>query len=167
MRLKNNSVKTLYAINVFHHLPDPEKFLNELGRVLKIGGGAILVEPHNGFFSSILHKYMHKNEQYLPHVKSWKNKKISGPLTGANQALAYIVFERDVLKFNRIYGNKLKIVHKEYILNSFRYLFSGGLNFRQLIPTFFINFLIFLEMLGKPFAKFWSVHQAIVVKRIA
>jgi SAM-dependent methyltransferase len=167
MILKKNSIKCIYAINVFHHLPNPEKFLDELCRVLKVGGGAILIEPHNGFFSSVLHKYfLSKDEQFITNVKSWKNKKISGPLSGANQALSYIVFERDLGKFKKIYENRLQIVHKTYVLNFLRYIFSGGLNFRQLLPTFFDPLLIFIEILCKPFAKFCSVHHVIVLKRI-
>ena len=166
MKLKTNSIKCIYAINVFHHLPDPKKFLDELCRVLKKRGGVVLIEPHNGFFSSLVHKYLSKDEQYMPNIKSWKNKKISGPLFGANQALSYIVFERDLSKFNKIYGNRLQIVHKTYVLNFLRYFLSGGLNFRELLPFFFNPFLTFIEILCRPFAKFCSLHQVIVLKRI-
>jgi hypothetical protein len=115
----------------------------------------------------VLHKYfLSKDEQFITNVKSWKNKKISGPLSGANQALSYIVFERDLGKFKKIYENRLQIVHKTYVLNFLRYIFSGGLNFRQLLPTFFDPLLIFIEILCKPFAKFCSVHHVIVLKRI-
>jgi SAM-dependent methyltransferase len=166
MNLDSNSIRCIYAINVFHHLQEPEKFLSELCRVLKKGGGAILIEPHNGFFSAFLHKHMHKDERYDANDKNWKNKRITGPLSGANQALSYIVFERDLERFNRLYGKRLSIVYKGYVLNSLRYFFSGGLNFRQLLPSFSEPLLIFFEKIGKPIARHWSLHQIIVIKKI-
>ena len=54
MKLKKNSIKCIYAINVFHHISNPNKFFKELIRVLKKNGGCILIEPHNGFFSRLL-----------------------------------------------------------------------------------------------------------------
>ena len=167
MNLKNESVRCLYAVNVFHHLSDPELFFSEVCRVLKVGGGLILIEPHIGFFSAFLHRHLHKSETFLPRQQSWKNKDISGPLSGANQALAYIIFERDYNLFNKKYGAQLNVIHKRYALNSFRYFFSGGVNFKQLAPSFMIRPLALLENILKPFAFFWSLHQVIVIKRIS
>jgi SAM-dependent methyltransferase len=39
MPFENNSVRALYGINVFHHLPQPRSFFKELNRVLQPGGG--------------------------------------------------------------------------------------------------------------------------------
>jgi SAM-dependent methyltransferase len=165
MNLRKNSVRCFYAINVFHHLPDPVLFLNEICRVLKVGGGVILIEPHNGFASSLLHKHLHKDEEFKPDAKSWENKFISGPLSGANQALAYIVFERDLDLFNQLFGKKLEIVYQGYIPNSLRYFFSGGLNFRQLAPSCFEKFFILVEFLLKPLSKHLAFHQVIVLRK--
>jgi SAM-dependent methyltransferase len=43
MVLETDSVRCMYAINVFHHLSNPNKFFNELVRVLHKGGGCILI----------------------------------------------------------------------------------------------------------------------------
>jgi hypothetical protein len=56
-------------------------------------------------------------------------------MEGANQALSYIVFERDRERFERLFPD-LEIVEQSWIANYPRYLLSGGLNFRQLLPTF-------------------------------
>ena len=48
MSFLDQSCSCFFAINVFHHLQSPERFLNELIRVLEIGGGCILIEPHKG-----------------------------------------------------------------------------------------------------------------------
>ena len=166
MSLEDNSLRAIYAINVFHHLQNPQKFFSELIRVLKSGGGCILIEPHAGFFSSLVHKNIHSDEHFDKEAKGWMTTGITGPLSGANQALAHIVFERDLEVFEKTYGKELEVIHKEYELNSFRYIFSGGLNFRQLLPTFMNKPLTFIEWLLSPLAKYWSLHQIIVIRKI-
>lgn len=165
MNLEDSSVRCIYAINVFHHLPDPELFFSELCRVLVPGGGCILIEPHNGFCSALLHRHLHTDESFVPHAKSWKTTDIAGPLSGANQALAYIVFTRDIARFNSQYGAKLEIAYQGYVPNALRYLISGGLNFRQLLPSVFEPMLRALEYASKPLASYSSLHQVIVIRK--
>ncbi len=166
MDLEDNSVRCIYAINVFHHLPDPAKFLSELVRVIKPGGGCILIEPHNGFGSRLLHKHLHKDEIFDVKAPSWTSQSINGPMSGANQALSYIVFERDKELFEQLFGQHLELVARHYSLNSLRYLVSGGLNFQQLLPSWTEPLLRGLEQLGSPLARHWAFHQVIVLKRI-
>jgi SAM-dependent methyltransferase len=165
MSLADESVRCIFAINVFHHLPDPERFFAELCRVLRPGGGCILIEPHGGPASALLHTYLHSDERFDRDASGWQTTDIGGPLSGANQALAYIVFERDAALFQQRYGSQLEIAYRGYTLNALRYLFSGGLNFRQLLPSFLDSFLKFLERIGKPLARYWSFHQIIVIRR--
>ena len=167
MQLADASVRCIYAINVFHHLPNPELFFAELCRVLVPGGGCILVEPHNGLCSALLHRNLHTDESFVPDAASWKTTDISGPLSGANQAMAYIVFTRDLARFNSLYGHTLEIAHQGYVLNALRYLISGGLNFRQLLPSVFEPVLRTLEYACKPLARHLSLHQVIVIRKRA
>lgn len=167
MSLQDNSVRCIYAINVFHHLPDPERFFSELVRVLRPGGGCILIEPHGGFASALLHRHLHSDEHFDPSAPGWRTAEIGGPLSGANQALAHIVFRRDLQRFNELYGAQLEIVHRGYELNALRYLLSGGVNFRQLSPSFMDGPLTLLESIARPLASFWSLHQVIVIRKRA
>lgn len=165
MDVPDNSVRCVYAINVFHHLPDPNRFFSELSRVLVEGGGCILIEPHNGLASATLHRFLHKDERFEPGEAAWCNQHIAGPLSGANQALAHIVFTRDLFAFKAQYGKELKLVHQGYVLNGIRYLLSGGLNFRQLAPSFLIPIICVIERLLFPVSRFWSLHQVIVIRK--
>lgn len=165
MSLPDDSVRCIYAINVFHHLPNPDRFFAELCRVLRPGGGCILIEPHGGVSSALLHRYLHSNERFDPDAPSWKTTDIRGPLSGANQALAHIVFKRDLAQFQDRYGERFEIVHREYSLNALRYLLSGGLNFRQLFPSALEPILRVLESVGRPLARYWSFHQIIVIRK--
>jgi SAM-dependent methyltransferase len=165
MSLPDNSVRCIYAINVFHHLPDPELFFSELNRVLRTGGGCILIEPHGGFASAMLHRRLHSDEHFDPDAPGWQTADIAGPLSGANQALAHIVFKRDLDRFKAQYGQYLEIAYQGFSLNALRYLLSGGLNFRQLLPSAFEPLLRMLESLGRPLARHWSLHQIIVIRK--
>jgi SAM-dependent methyltransferase len=165
MDLSDASVRCVYAINVFHHLPDPERFFAELVRVLRSGGGCILIEPHGGVGSALLHRYLHSDERFLPDEPNWQTPGIGGPLSGANQALAHIVFERDRRRFQNLYGQHFEVVYRSYTLNALRYLFSGGVNFRQLLPATLEPLLKALERLGQPLARHWSFHQIIVIRK--
>lgn len=165
MTLADNSVRCIYAINVFHHLPDPDIFFAELTRVLRPGGGCILIEPHGGFASGLLHRYLHSDEHFDPDAAGWRTAQIGGPLSGANQAMAHIVFQRDLARFKTMYGTHLEIVHRGYELNALRYLLSGGLNYRQLLPSFMAFPLSLIEKLASPLARYWSLHQVIVIRK--
>lgn len=166
MALEDSSVRCLYAINVFHHLPNPDDFFNELKRVLRSGGGCILIEPHGGFSSALVHRHLHTDEHFDPNAVGWITTEIKGPLSGANQALAEIVFNRDLEVFKAKHGKELEIVFRGYELNALRYLLSGGLNFRQLVPSFFETALRKIESIAKPLARHWSLHQIIVIRKI-
>jgi SAM-dependent methyltransferase len=165
MDLADSSVRCIYAINVFHHLPEPQLFFSELKRVLSPGGGCILIEPHGGPASAALHRRLHKDEYFDADAIEWSNTNIRGPLSGANQALSSIVFDRDLAKFEREHGQDLHLVHREYCTNSLRYLVSGGLNFRQLLPNASAGALRGVEMCLSPLARFWTFHHALVLRR--
>jgi hypothetical protein len=53
------------------------------------------------------------------------------------------------------------------VLNALRYLISGGLNFRQLLPSVFEPVLRALEYASKPLAHHLSLHQVIVIRKRA
>ena len=164
MDIPDDSVRCIYAINVFHHLRSPDAFFHELIRVLRAGGGVILVEPHNGFFSAWLHTRLHKTEFFDPEMPGWEAHIVS-PMSGANQALAHIVFERDRQIFEERHGARLEVVHAEYVLNGLRYLLSGGVNFRPLAPAFMDKPLQLMEKLASPLARHWSLHKVTVLRK--
>ena len=166
MKLPDNSVKCFYATNVFHHISFPTKFFEELDRVLVVGGGCILIEPHLGFLSKLLFKNIHEEEYFDEHEKNWDSAQKNGPMNNANQALAHNIFERDKLLFEIKYGHKLKVIDKRYVLNGFRFICSGGLGFKQILPSFTIIFLKAMEQIFSPVAQFWTPFQMITIKKI-
>lgn len=164
MSLEDNSVRCIYAINVFHHIPSPQLFFSELIRVCKTGGGCILIEPHSGPVSSFIHSKIHKDEYFNKTEEGWNNVNINGPLSGANQALAHNIFERDKEQFKKLYGESLEIVEIKPLTNGLRYILSGGVNFRQLAPSFIEPLLRIIEWGLSPLSNWLSLHQIIVIR---
>ena len=167
MSIDKNTVKCFFAINVFHHISQPTKFFNELNRVLKKNGGCILIEPHNGLLSRFIAKNIHKDEYFDINEIEWDKKNKGGVLSDANQALSHNIFERDKLLFEKKYGKNLRVIKKKYIINGLRYILSGGLNFKQLFPSYLVFILFILEKIVTPFAKHWSPFRMIILKKIS
>lgn len=165
MDLPANSVHAFYGQNCFHHFPEPARFFDEVMRVVKPGGGFILVEPYHGPIASFLFKRMFRTEGFDKDMPGW-NVPMEGPMNGANQALSYIVFDRDRKLFTDTYP-LLEIVYQSPLSNYLRYLISGGLNFRQLAPDLLIPALKGIERLLHPLQRQLALHHAIAVRRNA
>ena len=164
MNFADNSVRVLYGQNCFHHFPDPDLFFSEAERVLSPGGGIILLEPYYGPAASFLYKRLFSSEGFDKAYSSWKTP-ITGPMNGANQALSYIVFIRDKDEFSRKYPN-LKIVNQSLVGNYLKYLISGGLNFKQLLPNGFIPFINITEKIISPFNRWLALHHIVVIQKL-
>ena len=163
MDLADNSVRVIYGQNCFHHFPHPDQFLRELERVLVPGGGAILLEPYYGPLATVLYKRLFRTEGFDKTYPSWETPTV-GPMNGANQALSYIVFVRDRNEYERRYPT-LKIVRQELAGNYLKYLLSGGLNFRQILPDSFTGFIGLLEKLISPVNRWVALHHVIVIRK--
>ncbi len=129
------------------------------------GGGCILIEPHHGPVSSFIHTHLHTDEQFDSEMKGWSNPHATGPLSGANQALAYLIFDRDRAIFNDRFGMELEVLEINTINNGLRYLASGGVNFRQMFPSFGEPLLKCAEWLFGPLMRWFALHQIIVIRR--
>lgn len=164
MDLSDNSVKVIYGQNCFHHFPHPDRFFSELERILIPGGGVILLEPYYGPCASFLYKRLFRTEGFDKAYPHWKTP-ISGPMNGANQALSYIVFVRDRAVFESKHPS-LKIVYTQCVGNYLKYLISGGLNFKQLLPDYMTGFINIVEKLLSPFNRWLALHYVIVIKKV-
>src|SRR4029079_1118715 len=157
------SVRALYGQNCFHHLPDPERFLASAERAVAPGGGVILIEPFYGPVASVLYKHLFASEDFDKDMAGWTTD-ASGPLTRANQALSYIVFVRDRAEFERRFP-ALELVGSRPLGNYVRYLASGGLNFRQLVPNAPARPLKRLDSDIARSNRRLALHQVIVLRR--
>lgn len=163
MDLPDNSVRVIFGQNCFHHFPHPSLFFEELERVLVPGGGVIFLEPFHGPFAAFLFRRMFRTEGYDKDFPSWETPAL-GPMKGANQALSYIVFERDRAEFEQRFP-QLDIVHQETCDNYLMYLLSGGLNFRQLWPNWASPLLSLFQYLLSPLDRWLALHHVVVIRK--
>ena len=163
MDLADGSVRAFYLQNVFHHFPDPARFFAELERTLVPGGGAILIEPNDGLLASFLYPRLFASEGFDKTAPGWTTD-VGGPMSGANQALSHVVFDRDLARFTQQFPG-LEIVHRDVAGNWLRYLLSGGLNFRQLWPAALAPVVSGIEWLLRPLRRVLGLHRVIVLRR--
>ena len=163
MAFSDGSVKAIFGQNCFHHFPDPERFFEELQRILVPGGGAILIEPYFGPLAKWMYQRLFRTEGFDKDYPDW-NAPVTGAMIGANQALSYIVFVRDHPQFRERFPN-LKVVHMAPLGNYLRYLVSGGLNFRQLLPNFTIGLLKAVEHGLAGFNAYLALHHVVVLRK--
>jgi SAM-dependent methyltransferase len=161
---RDGSVRTVYGINCFHHLPDPASFLAEITRVLHAGGGCVLVEPYHGPLARAFYRRVFAQEHFDPHQAEWSSTMTA--MRGANQALSYIVFVRDRGRLSALFP-QLEIVQAEPIGNYLRYLLSGGLNYRALFPSALQSIVAGGELLLRPLLRVLALHHVIVIRRRA
>lgn len=159
----HKSLRAIYAINVFHHLPDPRIFFAELTRVLHSGGGVIMIEPYYGFLARRLFKNLHASESFEPDAPGWETTTNTGPGSGANQALSYIVFRRDRQRFEQEFPELELLLDAPH--THLMYFTSGGVNFRQLIPTSFTPLVTLGEQMLSPFNRWIALQHTIVLRR--
>lgn len=162
--LPDASVRAFYLQNVFHHFPKPADFFRELERTLVPGGGAILIEPAAGPLASLIYPRLFASEGYDKRAPEWDSP-VGGPMSGANQALSHLVFDRDFGKFENDHP-QLQVVHRDVLGNWVRYLASGGLNFRSLVPAGATGLLRLAERLLSPARSQLGLHRVVVVKRL-
>lgn len=125
----DGALKGIVMTNVFHHFPDPTRFLDEATRCVRTGGRVVMLEPWNTPWSRLVYRRLH-HEPFEPGA-DWGFDGI-GPLSDANGAQPWIVFARDRARFLVEYPDWTVRSVRE--LMPFRYLVSGGVSMRGLMP---------------------------------
>ena len=126
------SLRAIVMTDVLHHLPDVRRFFGEATRCVRPGGVVAMIEPWVSGWSRLIYTRLH-HEPFRPDAKEWSFP-ATGPLSGANGALPWIVFQRDCAIFERDFPQwRIELIRPMMPL---RYLVSGGVSMRSLIPVF-------------------------------
>ena len=163
MPFEDGAVDGFVMLDVFHHVPDSHQFLQEMRRCLKPGGRIVMIEPANTVFGRFIYKNFH-HEAFDP-WGSWQLPQDGGPLSCANGALPWIVFSRDREKLRRDFTNFKLLEFKAH--TPLRYLLSGGVSMRALMPSWMEGGIKFAEALISPLADWTGLFYTIVVEREA
>lgn len=140
---KNNSLKAIVMLNVLHHLPNAAVFFEEALRCLRPGGRILLVEPWMSSLGKFVYSRIH-HEPCEPNAKGWEFPS-SGPLSGANAALPWIILKRDLLLFKEKYPS-FSIINVQAEINML-YFLSGGISMRAILPSFMMRTIIAIEQI--------------------
>lgn len=154
----DSSLRAIVMTDVLHHIPDCRAFFAEASRCLIPSGRIVMIEPWVSRWSKFIYTHLH-HEPFWPESPDWSFPQ-KGPLSGANQALPWLVFERDRGRFEKEFPT---LITREITpIMPFRYLLSGGVSMRSLAPGFSYQFWSWLE---SPFRKS-AMFALILVERL-
>lgn len=137
---RDRSLAGIVMTNVLHHLPSASAFLRDAERVIRRGGALAMIEPWVSPWSSWVFRTLH-HEPFDPDAETWEFD-TTGPMSGANGALPWILFQRDAARFQSVYPNwSIETVRPGWPL---AYLLSGGVSMRS-VPAVFRRPIHWLE----------------------
>jgi SAM-dependent methyltransferase len=155
-------LRGIAMVNVLHHLPAPRGFLREATRCVRVGGVISMIEPWVTPWSSFVYRRLH-HEPFLPEAENWEFPP-AGPLSGANGANPWIIFARDRTRFQREYPQwHIRLVRPFMPL---RYLLSGGVSMRSLMPWWTSGFWRGAELVLGPLNRWLGMFAHIVLERV-
>lgn len=153
------ALDAIVMTDVLHHLPDPAAFFREAGRCVRPGGRTVMIEPWRTGWSEFVYGRFH-HEPFQPRA-GWRIPP-SGPLSGANGALPWILFERDRALFERTFP-EWRVARIETMM-PLAYLASGGVSLRYSLPPWCYGAVRWLER--HLFERAWSMFALIALDRI-
>lgn len=157
----SESVAAILMINVFHHIQDVRTFLRRAQDCLTPNGIIAMVEPANTPFSRLIYSNFH-HEPFEPDQEDWSLPP-GGRMSSANDALPWIVFKRDRVKFDEWFPSlRIESVREA---EPFRYILSGGLSRPQLCPSMLYPLVRALEWTLRPLNPFLGMFMKIRVRK--
>lgn len=119
-----------------------------------------MIEPANSLWGRWIYQNFH-HEPFLPEG-DWTIP-LSGPLSGANGALPWIVFQRDRRILEESFP-ELSVKTIKYH-TPFTYLVSGGVSFRQLLPDISYSFIKLVDQWSSKITSQLSMFMTIIVEK--
>jgi SAM-dependent methyltransferase len=158
---RGKSLRGIAMTDVLHHLSEPRRFFAEAARCVRGGGAVVMIEPWVSSWSGWIYRRL-LDEPFDPHAVDWEAP-ARGPLAGANVALPWILFERDRERFEREFPQwRLTTLRP---MMPFRYLLSGGISMRSLMPAASFEFWRGFEVLLRPFDRSLAMFVHVVLER--
>jgi SAM-dependent methyltransferase len=160
---KRESLDNIVLFDVLHHLMAPAVFFDEVERVLRPAGRAILMEPYVSWLSYPVYRFLHAEgmawdaDPFLDQPSKRKE-----PFAG-NQAVPTLLFEKYREKFLTLFP-RLSLI-QERKLESLIYPLSGGFHQPSLCPLFLWGFIEGVERLLNPLARFLAFRLFIVLEK--
>lgn len=157
----DGSLRAVLMTDVFHHITRPRRFLRHLSRCVRPGGVVAMVEPWVSPWSRRIYSRFH-DEPFVPDAERWEFSS-DGPLSGANNALPWIMFERDRAQFEMEFPEWR--VERLQPMMPFRYLLAGGISLRNLMPAWTFPLWTGVEQALNPWMRWLAMFARIVLRR--
>lgn len=157
----NQTISAFFMIDVLHHFPDTRSFFKEATRCLKPGGKCVMIEPANTLWGRFIYQNFH-HEKFDPNG-NW-GAEGNRPLSDANGAIPWIIFCRDRKRFEEEFPD-LKVINLSFLI-PLRYLLSGGLSIRSLVPSFLYDVVKGVELLLSPLNRYLGMFMRIELEKI-
>jgi SAM-dependent methyltransferase len=159
---EDGSVANLVMLDVFHHLPDPARFLDEAARTLAPGGRVVMIEPYCSPLSTPFYKYLHHERTDLSADPFAPDGSISAPME-SNQARPTLIFYRHRDEYRRRWP---ALALREQPRFAFLlYPMSGGFSRRPLVPARLSAVLELVERGFRPLAPLLAFRCLVVLER--
>ncbi len=158
--LARGALRCIVMTNVLHHLSDVRLFMSGAARVVQPNGIIVMIEPWVTCFSRLVYAFHH--EPFRPDAGDWSFPP-SGPLSGANGALPWIIFARDRGRFERDFP--MWRIEKVEPMMPLVYLLSGGVSLRSLVPAWSYPFWKAIEWTIAGFRGQLGLFALIVLRR--
>lgn len=163
MPFADNTLRGIVMTDVFHHLPQPRCFFKGATRCVRPGGALVMIEPWVTPWSQMVYKKLH-HEPFRPDAQEWEFPR-TGPLSGANGALPWIIFQRDRKQFESEFPQwRIRTVK---LMMPFRYIVSGGVSLRSLQPGWSYVLWRALEHALQPLMPRLAMFAQIVLQRVS
>ena len=158
---EDGSLRAIFLTHVFHHIPDVGRFLGEAERTLAPGGVISMIDiPHTPFARFVFDRF--HPEPYVPDAEEWAFDQQDAMLD-ANQALAWMVFERDHARFAARFPGL--VLERKRWLPWFSYLLSGGVTRRNLVPDTMVPLIRSCDRLLRPIDAMMALHWHVTIRR--
>jgi SAM-dependent methyltransferase len=154
-------LRAIVMTNVFHHLPNARGFLREAARAVRGGGAVVMVEPWVTAWSRLVYRNLHE-EPFEPDAAEWEFPS-SGPVSGANNALPWMMFARDRARFEREIPEWA--IERIEPFMPIAYLLSGGMSYPSLMPGFSYGLWRAAEAAAAPIMDRVAMFALIVLRR--
>ncbi len=159
--LPDRCLRAIVMTDVLHHLPESRRFFSEAARCVRPGGRVVMIEPWVSSWSSFIYTRFH-HEPFRPDADTWEFPR-GGPLSAANMALPWIMFVRDRQQFEREFPQWRLVSVRPFM--PFRYLLSGGVSMRALMPVWTFGVWRVVERVLSPWSTRLGMFAQVVLER--
>lgn len=139
------------------------EWYSAIDAALPTGSGIVMIEPWVTSWSRLIYSKLH-HVPFRPEAPEWEFQQ-RGPLSGANIALPWIIFQRDRKRFESEFPQwHLRTVK---LMMPFSYIVSGGVSLRSLSPGWSYGLWSTLEHTLRPLMPKLAMFAQIVLQKLS